>query len=115
MQTTAITATTPSSDWSPLAAIRLMQSVITQALVDAVGTLPARRDKHGSATNYLGALRDRDDARSWLTGNSRDFRKIADLVELNPDDIRERALKLEAEGWPRRVGGCGGASDDVET
>jgi hypothetical protein len=78
--------------------LRLMQSVVAQALIDAVRAVPAK-----GATSHIEALRERDEARDWLTSNGSNFREIVSLAGLNPDDVRERSIKLQGEGWFRRV------------
>lgn len=48
----------------------------------------------------VAARRERDEARAWLTQNSEDFRFVVSAAGLDPDYIRDGALKLEERGWP---------------
>ena len=111
----------------PNAAKRLFQAVVTQALVDATSTptVPAhgltvqrRKDESDAAyadrsAQVLEARRarterkanaERDDARNWLLSDMESFPEIVSLAGYNPKDIRERAKKLAAKGWPRLAG-----------
>ena len=44
--------------------------------------------------------RDRDEARSWLTGFSSDFRIVCHLADIDPESLRERAEAMEKLDWP---------------
>ncbi len=106
-------------------ALRLFQAIVTQALEDAisevgkpakVSTKVSRRAGEGwcdwivrrratitdrEAYAVVAEAKDRNDARHWLTKDMEAFPKIVSLAGYNPTDIRERARKLEAVGWPR--------------
>jgi hypothetical protein len=79
-----------TDDWPADAAIRLWSTVISQALHDA--SCPHESDE---------ARQDRDEAREWLLGDGHDFRLVAHLAGLDPDAVREAAVKMAARGWPR--------------
>lgn len=101
---------------------RLFQAVVAQALIDATEdrkprpiSLRLKRRKHESTIDYrrrrnemfaqrkacavLTANRERDEARNWLLNDKADFPLVVSLAGYNPDDIRERARKLDARGW----------------
>ena len=65
---------------------KLFVAVLTQAVHDAFKTA----DKL-----------DKDSARSWLLGNSRDFRNICEFAGRNPAYVRERIKNkvLKEKGW----------------
>jgi hypothetical protein len=48
-----------------------------------------------------GAGEERDEARAWLLGNSRDFRMVVALAGLDSDAVMESAIKMQAGGWKR--------------
>lgn len=64
----------------------LWAAVIFQALQDAIGVV--------SHVNPAQAGRCREEATTWFRDNSRDFRDVCLLADLDPDAVRERALKL---------------------
>jgi hypothetical protein len=47
------------------------------------------------------AQRIREAARRWLTGGGGDFTLVCHLALLDPDAVRESALKMRERGWPR--------------
>ena len=65
---------------------RLWIAVLTQAAHDAFKTA----DKFS-----------RDSARSWLLGNSNNFRRVCEFAGRNPDYVREKIKKkiLKNKGW----------------
>ncbi len=42
---------------------------------------------------------DSSQARQWLLSNSNYFRRICELGGFDPDYIRDKALRLQANGW----------------
>jgi hypothetical protein len=72
--------------------IELWRAVISQAITDACH--PGQSDE---------AQRDRDEARRWLTGGSRDLALVCHLALLDPDAVMESALRMAANGWSRPV------------
>jgi hypothetical protein len=81
----------------PGAHLHLWRSVIAQAIRDACPLIRPWEDDE--------VRRDREAARAWLLGDSRDFRLVTALAELDADAVRESALRLKARGWkkPARV------------
>lgn len=87
----------------------LWRAVIAQAISDATATV---RPKHGKASIspdkakakqvISDAMRERDHAREWLLGDSRDFREVCNLAGLDPEAVRERAQRLKRFGWEVR-------------
>ena len=69
----------------------LWRSVIYRALEDALG-----EGLHGSP---IERQRQRDEARDWLTGMSRDFIETCALADMEPEQVRRQAL-----GVLRRAG-----------
>lgn len=65
----------------------LWAAVISQALGDAIG------DFRGTAQPKERA-RIQQEAIKWFRDNSRDFREVCILADVDPDAVRERALKL---------------------
>lgn len=70
----------------------LWRCVVAQAATDAVSTSNEREVK-----------RERENARRWLTSNSKDFRLVCTMADYEPERIREYALTLAAQGWPSPV------------
>lgn len=78
------------------AAIRNMwQAVVVQAVIDACSVVR----KWEPAENRLA----RSQSRRWLINNCGDFKLVCDYAGYNPDDIRERAIKLARSGWQREA------------
>jgi hypothetical protein len=115
-----------SVGYDPHAVSRLFQAVVTQALIDATGdpryvrkplenvrrkndeTLEDYAERKAEILNARKANWERettivrDEARDWLLyEQSGAFAQIVSLAGYNPDDIRERAIKLAAKGWPK--------------
>ena len=67
-------------------------AVLLQAFEDACGVVG------GSNRTRL----ERDQARSWLLSDTRDFFQVSSLAGLEPLAVREEAVKLERAGWPER-------------
>lgn len=109
------------SDFDPYAEQRLLQAIVTQALIDAtsepvLNTKPINRKakdddiKHAKRVRALTTARlsafnadmkDRAEARRWLLLDEASFPNITTLAGYNPDDIRERSQKLAQAGWKR--------------
>ena len=109
--------------FDPVAVRRLFQAVVTQALIDACGPEPKWSDKPVKrvkgeddiayynrnaaklAKRKAKAYALRATARQWLTEMGDDFAYVVSLAGYDPDDIRERSLRLEHRGWamPGRV------------
>lgn len=66
-------------------------SVVQLAFSDATATSTS---KTAPATRL-----ERQQARDWLVGNSRDFREVCSLAGVDPDAVREQAQKLQDLGW----------------
>lgn len=115
-------------DIDPWRAQRLLQAIVTQALVDATAKdapfskkplSPLKRKKNESAGAYHKRMADRTaaamerrqktanrprtEAREWLLRDMESFPSLVSLAGYNATDVRERARKLERDGWPRRV------------
>lgn len=72
--------------------VAMWRAVIHVALLDAIGVGP-------SAPSATERRRLRDEARSWFQRAGRDFRTVCDLALLDPEVVREHALRLiEDEG-----------------
>lgn len=72
--------------------VAMWRAVIHVALLDAVGFGP-------SAPSATERRRLRDEARDWFRFAGRDFRTVCDLALLEPEFVREHALRLiEDEG-----------------
>lgn len=90
--------------------VELWRAVVAQAISDATATV---RPKHGKrsispdkaeARQVIGAaLVQRDEARAWLLGNSRDFQDVCHMARLDPDAVRAKAERLKRFGWEVRV------------
>lgn len=76
----------PRSDARELA---MWLAVIEQAVADATSDSVAAGER-------FARLR----ARHWLTRNSDGFRDVCQAAAVDADDVREKALRLEAKGWP---------------
>lgn len=72
----------------------MWRAVISQAVIDASWT---RTGKHENPDD---SRLNRDQARAWLLGNSRDFRHVCYLADLDPDAVRDSALRKDEAGWP---------------
>lgn len=72
----------------------MWRAVISQAIIDASWV---QTGKHESPDDNL---LHRDQARAWLLGNSKDFRHVCSLADLDPDAVRDSALRKDAAGWP---------------
>lgn len=76
----------------------LWRAVITQALDDALGTLAPLPGKY--APHHL-KTRNREirAARDWLLGNSKDYRLICSLADIDPSALRAKVLRIRDNGW----------------
>lgn len=87
----------------------LWRAVVVQAINDASMIVRMPRGPKGKRaspklirtrrTQYMETLRDRDKARDWLTGMSKDFRMVCAMALLDPDAVHDRAERLKASGW----------------
>lgn len=77
--------------------VALWRAVISQSIADACGIV---RSKNPAA--YRDAIRIRDEARSWLLNNTKDFRDVCEMTLLEPDAVREMAQGLSRKGWIAR-------------
>lgn len=73
----------------------LWAAVILQAVNDATGN-------HRGTATPAEAGRLQEEAVAWFRSNSRDFRDVCMLADLDPDAVRERALKLIDNAPPRK-------------
>lgn len=67
--------------------VAMWRAVIHVALLDATGVAP-------SAPSATERRLVRDEARSWFQRAGRDFRTVCDLALLEPEFVREHALRL---------------------
>ena len=88
--------------------VAMWRAVIAQAIADATAVVRPRlakdgravKDRQNEARTYMSeAIRERDKARAWLTGNSKDFRDVCAMAMLDAAAVRDSALRLEARGW----------------
>lgn len=95
----------------PNSEVRLWRAVIAQAMDDAAMPIRPRKEvtrdgKPRSRAEIENAMsenkRERDRARKWLIANSSDFRDVCAMALLDGDAVRDRALLLQAQGWPER-------------
>lgn len=87
--------------------VHLWRAVITQAIGDATLILhpPKMTEGKEKAFYFLEKamkenIRERDKARDWLLGNSRNFRTACEMAMLDPDAVREAAEELQRQEWP---------------
>ncbi|MDC7784807.1 hypothetical protein PQJ75_00880 [Rhodoplanes sp. TEM] len=83
----------------------LWLAVIQAAISDACATyclVGKTHTKYVLSTDRSAAL-NREAARRWLTGRSRDFREVCSLAGLNWEAVHDVAVKLQAAGWPPGV------------
>ena len=73
---------------------KLWQAVVNQALVDAVAR------PSGDPAQRRRMEHDRDEARTWLLGNSADFFRVCDMAGYAPSYVRKGAIQLALRGWP---------------
>jgi len=88
--------------------VHLWRAVLAQAIADATAVVRPRLPKDGrpvkerrkEAKSYMSeAMRERDRARDWLLGNSKDFRDVCAMAMLDAAAVRESAERLAARGW----------------
>lgn len=84
--------------------VHLWRAVIVQAMTDATmnvrlfdGPTTSKQSK------IVENIRERADSRRWLLDNSRDFRRVCELAMLDPAAVRDSAMKLSKDGWPRSM------------
>lgn len=81
--------------------IYLWRTVVAQAFHDA--RMKYRGSGSGGDTPSDRVLARRE-ARDWLLYDADDFRCVCHLALLDPDAVRDKALKLAARGWGRWKG-----------
>lgn len=109
-------------DIDDIAAIKLFKAVVLQAFKDACSNIPEpyppdmpegyvphkskKPPKEAYAKLYKARLADIDaaeqrqrEARSWLLGNTPDFRRVCRFAEWEPDYIASKARQLMKRGW----------------
>ena len=106
-------------DIDALRAQRLFQAVVAQALIDAtsqpeltIGHIPRREGEgivdyrtrraksiQSRQSQYQQQIRTRDVARRWFVEGGADFRRVCSLADYDPNAIRDRAMRLERDGW----------------
>jgi hypothetical protein len=98
----------------PWPEVRLWRAVLLQMVEDAAFTYrPIQRKNFHSMTDEekakatksrnsltAEAQRNRNIARAWLLGNSKDFREVCHLAQLDPEAVRDNAQRLARQGWP---------------
>lgn len=97
-------------DAETAAYVRLMQSVVAQALQDATHAPGKVRQAHNyrvdreryAVADERVALATHQ-ARNWLMNAGPDFRLVCQLGLLDPEYISRKAAELAAKGWPRFV------------
>lgn len=72
----------------------LWRAVVTQAVMDASWKQTGKHETVGDS------VLNRDKARAWLLGNSKDFREVCFMAGFDPDAVRESAQRKDAEDWP---------------
>jgi hypothetical protein len=86
--------------------VALWRAVIALAVSDAtMVTRPARvkgepYSRDVMAERMQGNASMREQARAWLTGNSRDFRNVCEMALLDAAAVRESAQAMARRGWP---------------
>ena len=98
----------------PWPEVGLWRAVLLQLVEDATFTYkPTQRknfrlmtdeQRQNSARARIAAAdeahRNRSVARAWLLSNSRDFREVCSLAQLDPEAVYDHAAKLARQGWP---------------
>lgn len=74
--------------------VALWRAVIAQAISDATSII---RAKDPGLMKRAGL--ERDQARTWLLGNSKYFRDVCEMALLEPAAVREKAQALSRNGW----------------
>jgi len=77
--------------------VTLWRAVLAQAIADA--TMP-----RFSGDDFKTARRARDHARDWLIKDSKDFRNVCDMAQLEADAVRARMVTMALSGWEREPG-----------
>ena len=72
----------------------MWRAVVTQAVLDASWK---RTGKH---ENVRDNVVNRDKARAWLLGDSKDFRDVCFMAGYDPDAVRESAQRKDEADWP---------------
>ena len=72
----------------------MWRAVVSQAVLDASWRQTGKHENPDDSRLH------RDQARAWLLGNSKDFRHVCSLADLDPDAVRESAMRKDAAGWP---------------
>jgi hypothetical protein len=79
----------------------LWRAVIAQAVSDATAIWRPRKAQSYGKPHQMAAetRRARDEARSWLLGNGKDFKRVCHMAGLDPDAVQDSARALSARDW----------------